>query len=77
MLNTFGERRNSAVNEPHLKAVIAAPDIFEKAEHQTRVQVSEQAYYLTFPCGGFCTLASHEVTSRKLKTSRWVTCCVR
>ena len=30
---SFGERRN-IVNEPCKKAVIAAPDIFEKAEHQ-------------------------------------------
>ena len=34
-------------------------------------------WYLTFPCGGFCTIASHEVTSRKLRTSRRVTPCVR
>ena len=34
-------------------------------------------WYLTFPCGGYCTIASHEVTSRKQRTSRRVTPCVR
>ena len=49
--------------------------LLRRLSTKTGVQVSEQAYYLTFPCRGFCTLASHKVTRRKLNTSQRVTRC--
>ena len=68
---SFSERRNIVVNEPCKKAVIAAPDILRRLNTKMRVQVSEQAYYLrNFSMWGVCTLASLEVTSRKLISSR-------
>ena len=74
---SFGEKRNNAVNEPCKKAVIATPDILRRLSTKMRVQVSEQANYLTFPCGGVLYISQLGSYKQKTKIIAKVKRCAR